>query len=66
MSPNIILYLAIIVLIALYFLPSIIAQVRGHANAVPIYVLNVFLGWTVVMWVVCLAWAFAHDLKEAE
>jgi hypothetical protein len=41
-----------------YFLPSVIAAIRGHHNAVAIIVLNLLLGWTLIGWVVALVWAF--------
>lgn len=47
---------------AFYFLPSIIAAARSHPNMVPIVVVNLFLGWLLVGWVIALAWAFtAYD-----
>lgn len=47
----------IIVLIILYFLPSIIAGGRNHASAGGIFVVNFFLGWTFLGWVGALAWS---------
>jgi hypothetical protein len=41
-----------------YFLPAFIAGMRGHQNGAAIFVLNIFLGWTFVGWVVALVWAF--------
>lgn len=43
--------------IGLYFLPSIIAAVRHTHNAMGILLLNLFLGWTVVGWLVALLMA---------
>jgi hypothetical protein len=40
-----------------YFLPVIVAAMRGHHNVGSIAVINVFLGWTFVGWVVALAMA---------
>lgn len=37
---------------ALYFLPAIIAALRHTHNATGILLLNIFLGWTVVGWLV--------------
>lgn len=42
---------------ALYFLPSIVASHRDHHNTSAIVLLNLFLGWTFVGWVVALVWA---------
>ena len=41
----------------LYFAPSLIAQNRAHRNLLAVFLLNLFLGWTFVGWVVALVWA---------
>jgi len=40
-----------------YIMPSVIAYARGVPNVASIAVVNVFLGWTFVGWVVALAMA---------
>jgi hypothetical protein len=45
----------------MYFLPSIIALVRGKRDIVAILLLNLFLGWTLIGWVVALVWASKTD-----
>ncbi len=40
----------------LYFLPALIAN-RKHPQATAITVVNLFVGWTLIGWVVCLIWA---------
>lgn len=47
-------------LLALYFLPTIVAVFRNHPNTIPILVINLFLGFTLLVWVIALAWAFSH------
>jgi len=47
--------------IALYFVPSLIAVTRAKRNTLAIFALNLFLGWTLVGWVVSLVWALAVD-----
>lgn len=42
-----------------YFIPTIVAIGRKHASAGGIIVLNVLLGWSVIGWIVALAWAFS-------
>lgn len=42
-----------------YFAPTAIALLRGHANTASIAVVNLFLGWSLVGWVVALAWSFS-------
>ena len=45
-----------------YFLPSIIALARSKRNLLSIFLLNLFLGWTFVGWVVALVWAVKVDV----
>ena len=47
----------VIVLVALYFAPSIVATVRKVTNTGSVVVVNLFLGWTLIGWVVALAMA---------
>lgn len=46
-----------LVAVAIYFLPTIIAAARHKRNMLGIVLLNVFLGWTLVGWVVALIWS---------
>ncbi|HMK31233.1 MAG TPA: superinfection immunity protein [Terriglobales bacterium] len=48
--------------ILLYFLPTIIAAVRSKRDTLAIFLLNFFLGWTLVGWIVALVWAAKQDL----
>lgn len=50
--------------IALYFAPSLIAIAREHKNAMAIMILNVFLGWTFLGWVISLVWSFTNNKKD--
>ena len=45
-----------------YFLPTIIAFARSKRDAMSIFLLNLFLGWTLIGWVVALVWAAKHDV----
>lgn len=40
-----------------YFLPSFVAVSRGHRNAGMVFVLNLFLGWTVLGWIIAMVGA---------
>lgn len=51
--------------IALYFSPGIVAATRGHPNRMPIFLVNLFLGWTVVGWVGALVWAYSSNQPAA-
>lgn len=46
----------------MYFLPSIVALARGKRDLAGIVVLNFFLGWTMIGWVVALVWALKTDV----
>jgi hypothetical protein len=46
----------------MYFLPSIIALARGKRDLLAIFLLNLFLAWTVIGWFVALIWAVKHDV----
>ena len=48
---------------AIHFLPTIIAALRDARSVVGIFLLNLFLGWTVIGWVVALIWAITNEPK---
>jgi hypothetical protein len=48
-----------LILTALYFLPSIIG--KDKRDALGIFLLNLFLGWTLIGWVVAFLWACASE-----
>jgi hypothetical protein len=48
---------AFFVVLVLYFLPSVVAVARKITHQGSVVVINVFLGWTFVGWVVALAMA---------
>jgi hypothetical protein len=43
--------------LVVYFAPTIIGLIRKHPNMAPILAVNFFLGWSLIGWVVALAWA---------
>jgi hypothetical protein len=49
----------------MYFLPSIVGLARSKRNLGSIFLLNLFLGWTVVGWVVAMVWAVKADVPVA-
>jgi Superinfection immunity protein len=44
-------------LTAIYFVPALVAFFRRQQNRWLILVLNFLFGWTMVGWIICLAWA---------
>jgi hypothetical protein len=67
MESAITLLLCIIALIAaliIYFLPTIIASGRNSAATFLIFLINLFTGWTVALWLFVLIWAFCGKTKD--
>lgn len=50
-------------ILLLYFIPTIISGARGCDAHNGIFVVNIFLGWTFVGWVVTLAWAACGKVR---
>jgi len=48
----------------LYFLPAIVAFYRRHHNRGAIFVLNFFLGWSGLGWIIALIWSFTMVQKQ--
>jgi hypothetical protein len=46
----------------MYFLPSLIALLRNKRDTLSIFLLNFFLGWTCIGWVIALVWACKADI----
>jgi hypothetical protein len=51
-------------LILLYFLPCWVAIARNIKGNGGVFVINFFLGWTLIGWVVALAWAAAGEPQQ--
>jgi RsiW-degrading membrane proteinase PrsW (M82 family) len=47
----------VLLAVAFYLLPFIIAACRSHNQTAAILLLNLLLGWTLVGWVVALVWS---------
>jgi Superinfection immunity protein len=45
------------IVLGLYFMPGMIAHHRGHRQMYPIMLVNVFLGWTILGWIIALVWS---------
>lgn len=53
--------LLVIIGAALYFVPTMIAVGGNKRHALAIFVLNLFLGWSFIVWVIALVWALAAE-----
>jgi hypothetical protein len=49
----------------IYFAPSIVALARHKRNTLSIFLLNLFLGWTLIGWIIALVWASTVDVPVA-
>ena len=54
-----------IIVLGVYLLPSIIAIATKKENKAAIIVLNIFLAWSFVGWVISLVWACKKDKKQS-
>jgi hypothetical protein len=54
-----VIFVIFMVLTALfvYFLPTVVAEARGHQNSGMIFLTNLLLGWTILGWIGALVWA---------
>ena len=59
-------FLVTSLLAALYFLPSVVATARRKRNAGAITLLNLFLGWTILGWIIALIWSATHDPSSVQ
>lgn len=55
--------LTLTILIIVYFVPAIVAMARKHNNANAIFMMDLFLGWTLIGWVFALVWAMTNEAK---
>jgi len=51
----------LIVPLAIYFVPTIIATARHVRNMLGIILLNIFGGWTFVGWIIALIWSIRGE-----
>jgi hypothetical protein len=49
----------------LYFLPTFVARGRGNPNKTAVFVLNLFLGWSLIGWIIALVWACTGEARKA-
>jgi uncharacterized membrane protein len=55
----------LIILIALvYFMPTLAAIAREHKRGWGVLILNVLLGWTILGWMLLLAYALLSEAEE--
>lgn len=55
------LMLVIVLCIAVYFIPTVIAFMKQRTNKVSILLVNIFFGWSFIGWFIALIWAVNTD-----
>ena len=58
------IFLISIAILLFYFLPAIIGSNRKHNNALPIFLVNLFFGWTFLGWMIALIWASTNNTQK--
>ena len=48
-------------MLAFYFLPSIVGLMTKKKNLMAIFLLNLLAGWTFIGWIIALVWACCKD-----
>jgi Superinfection immunity protein len=56
----------LLLLLAVYFIPALVASTRRHRQQLAIVVLNVLAGWTLIGWVVAFVWACTADVQPKQ
>ncbi len=54
----------VVIGLLLYFIPTLISVLRRRNNTLAIFALNLFLGWSVIGWVVSLVWALSAEANK--
>jgi hypothetical protein len=52
----------LLIALPIYFIPAFVAGGRHHKNGLAIMMLNLFLGWTFIGWVIALVWACTENV----
>lgn len=54
---DVLAFLMAVAAFIIYFAPTFVAAKRAHPNGTSIALLNIFLGWTFIGWLVALIWS---------
>ncbi|HTR61690.1 MAG TPA: superinfection immunity protein [Candidatus Binataceae bacterium] len=49
--------IALCALLVVYFLPALVALVRRNRDLQSVFLINLWLGWTVIGWITAMGWA---------
>lgn len=57
-------FILFIIIGAIYFIPTIRAYKIKHRQKDPIFLINIFLGWTFIGWLIALIWSFSAQTTK--
>jgi hypothetical protein len=63
---EILIGIAIVLGTGFYFIPAIISLVRNNKKTTEAIIINIFLGWTVIGWIIALIMAISGEAKETK
>jgi len=58
--------IVLLLILIIYFLPTLIAYSREHLHRGAIVIFNIFLGWTLIGWFVVFLWAALGRAEEPQ
>lgn len=56
----------ILFLLVMYGVPTFVAALRKHASFGGIVVINLLLGWTIIGWIIALAWSLSDPRRNQQ
>lgn len=64
MGTTVRIIIGVLLLLTVFMIPTGVALIRRHNNFIPILLVNLLLGLTVLGWIVALIWSFTANVKE--
>ena len=52
-------YVYLLIIVGVYFLPTLISYDRKHDSRAGIMALNLLLGWSLIGWIIAFIWALS-------
>ena len=65
-DPSLTGVIGVIVLVSCYFMPTIVALVRDKRGTGSVALVNFFLGWMVIGWLLAIVWASSGKTRSEE
>ena len=59
-------FLVLIIAGLIYFIPALNAVSRKHNSGAAITAANLFFGWTIIGWLLCLVWSYSGNRPQVQ